>query len=170
MARGEKGSSRAPQVPEFGKNCAELARILGISQTTLKDAMKEDGFPGKSRSGYVVEDVLKFIKQRSTKNVWTADMGKKDIFELRKQQLTAQVGKLEHDLAVSRNKFIDREFWKVSVIEIMVNFDRAFQKVFDQELPSQLEGQPAIKIRDALRAAYNEFKAELNEKLATTGE
>lgn len=167
MARSDKST---PRVPEFGKNTAELARIIGISKTTLMDAMKEDGFPAKTPSGYVVEHVLNFIKQRATKNLWTADMGKKDIVELRKRQLNAQIAKLEHDIAVNRNKYIDREVWKASVVQILAMFDASFQKSLEQELPSQLEGQPAIAIRDQLRVAYNEFKRELNEKFISIGE
>jgi len=81
------------------------------------------------------------------------------------RMLKAQCERIELEVAHRRNEFISRDLFRRTFPQIIAEFERAFEKMFCQELPS-LYGAEAITNRDLNRKAFNEMKAELHERFS----
>ena len=135
---------------------------MGISPTSLHELLKLDACPKPTDKGLALSEMLKFARKQMVTQM--AKGGISDAVSARMRLTIAQIAKIELQNENARGKYLDRDVWKQEFGGLIAEMDASFSRSLMQELPLRLEGLSSVKIRDALKEAYDIVRNEFFEK------
>ena len=172
LLRSQQDAAKAPEERVWLANVDEICDVFGISRRSYLRRSNEPGYPRKTKKGYSVEGVRKFLEKSGLVEAVDDEALNKDVESAKRIRVQRLIG--EVDLARKRGELISRDDHNRELLTLVNIFSTGLME-WTARVTADFRKQPVVvaaaeRAADDLRLALKEAMEAEAERIRKAAE